>query len=71
MNRTLVRKVSLKDSGDALCPDMTVIERMATLAELNRIGLSATGLADTPLRRDIVRKTSFRSFSGHPAARLV
>ena len=37
-------------------------ERLAVLAELNRIGLASTGVADSPLIRTAVRKYPFREF---------
>ena len=67
MDKTVVKKSSLHEAEDSACPDLTPAERLAVLAELNRIGLAAIGLADTPLRRSEARKFSFRDFVLRPA----
>ncbi len=63
MDRTVVRKTSLHEAEDAGCPDLTPTECLSVLAELNRIGLAALGLADQPLERSALRKFSFREFT--------
>jgi hypothetical protein len=63
MDRTVIRKASLRDADDALCTGQTSDELLAVLAELNRIGLVALGLEDQPLRRSSARKFTFREFS--------
>ena len=67
MNKDVVRKTSLRDAEDALCADQTVTERLAVLAELNRIGLAALGVVDEPLCRTVARKFTFREFTERPA----
>ena len=67
MDRTVVRKTSLRDAEDALCIGQTAEERLGILAELNRIGLAALGVADEPLRRSVARKFTFRDFTARPA----
>ena len=62
MNRTVLKKTTLRQADDAFCTEQTVSERLAILAELNRIGLAATGIADAPLLRTAVRKYPFREF---------
>ena len=62
MNRTAVKKTTLRQMDDAFCTEQTVSERLAVLAELNRIGLAATGMADAPLLRTAVRKYPFCEF---------
>lgn len=62
MNRSVVSKSSLHRAEEASCTALTVEERLAVLAELNRIGLAAIGMADAPLRRTAVRKHPFRDF---------
>ncbi len=63
MDRTVVRKTSLREAEDAACPDLSPAERLSVLAELNRIGLAALGLVDRPLQRSAVSKFSFREFA--------
>ena len=67
MKREVVRKASLRDAEDALCASQTAAERLSILAELNRIGLAALGLADEPLRRSVARKFTFHDFAARPA----
>ena len=62
MNRTVLKKTTLRQADDAFCTEQTVSERLAILAELTRIGLAATGIADAPLLRTAVRKYPFREF---------
>ena len=62
MDRTVSRKVTLKEADEALCLSMDANECLAVLAELNRIGIEALGLHDEPLRRREARKYSFRDF---------
>lgn len=63
MDRTVVRKTSLRKAEDAACPGLSPAERLSVLAELNRIGLAALGLVDRPLQRSAVSKFSFREFA--------
>ena len=67
MKKEVVRKTSLRDAEEALCADQTATERLSILAELNRIGLAALGMADEPLRRDFACKFTFRDFAARPA----
>ena len=67
MKKEVVRKTSLRDAEEALCADQTAEERLGILAELNRIGLAALGVADEPLRRSVARKFTFRDFAARPA----
>ena len=62
MNRTILKKTTLRQADDAFCMAQTVAERLAVLAELNQIGLAATRMADAPLLRIAVRKYHFREF---------
>ena len=62
MNRTVLKKTTLRQADDAFCTEQTVSERLAILAELNRIGLAVTGMADAPLLRTVVRKYPFHEF---------
>ena len=62
MNRTILKKTTLRQADDAFCMAQTVAERLAVLAELNRIGLAASGMGDAPLLRTAVRKYPFREF---------
>lgn len=62
MQRTVVTKSGLHEAGEALCVGQTVGERLAVLAELNRVGLAAIGMADAPLERRVARKYPFREF---------
>ena len=66
MDRTIARKTSHRKAEDAVCPDLSPAERLSVLAELNRIGLAALGVADEPLRRDCVREFTFRDFAARP-----
>ena len=63
IDRTVVRKKTLREAEDAVCPGLTPTERLSVLAELNRVGLAAQGLADRPLERSVLRKFSFREFA--------
>ena len=67
MKKEVVRKTSRRDAEDALCAGQTAEERLGILAELNRIGLAALGVADEPLRRSVARKFTFRDFAARPA----
>ena len=62
MNRMVLKKTTLRQADDAFCTEQTVTERLAVLAELNRIGLAASGMADAPLLRTAVRKYPFCEF---------
>ena len=62
MQRTVVKKSGLREADEALCAGQTVGERLAVLAELNRVGLAAIGMADAPLERGVARKFPFREF---------
>lgn len=67
MKKEIVTKTSLHNSEDALCTDQTAAECLRILAELNRIGLAALGVADEPLRRTVAQKFTFRDFVSRPA----
>ena len=67
MKKDVVRKTSLRDAEDSFCLGQTAAERLTVLAELNRIGLAALGIADEPLRRTLARKFTFRDFAARPA----
>ena len=71
MDRTVVRKTSLREAEDAACPGLTLAERLSVLAELNLVGLAALGLADRPLERSALRKFSFREFAALAATPAV
>ena len=72
MDRTVVRKTSFREAEDAACPGLTPAERLSVLAELNRVGLAALGLADRPLERSALRrKFSFREFAALAATPAV
>lgn len=62
MQRTVVKKSGLREAEEALCSGQTVVERLEILAELNRVGLAALGMADAPLERRTARKFPFREF---------
>ena len=62
MERTVVRKSGLRDADEAFYEGQTVEERLAVLAELNRVGLAAIGMADAPMARSVARKMPFREF---------
>lgn len=58
LKRSVVRKTNLRECGDSVCPGLTPLECLSILAELNRIGMAAVGLADAPMRRDLAIKRS-------------
>ena len=62
MQRTVVKKSGLREADEALCTGQTVGERLEVLAELNRVGLAAIGMADAPMERCVARKLRFREF---------
>lgn len=62
MQRAVVKKSGLREADEAVCAGQTVGERLEVLAELNRVGLAAIGMADAPLERGIARKFPFREF---------
>ncbi len=62
MQRTVVKKSGLREADEALCQGQTVGERLEILAELNRVGLAALGMADAPLERRVAKKFPFREF---------
>ena len=62
MQRTVVKKSGLREADEALCAGKTIGERLEILAELNRVGLAALGMADAPLERRVTRKIPFREF---------
>ena len=62
MQRTVVQKSGLREADEALCIGQSVGERLAVLAELNRVGLASLGMADAPLERRVAKKFSFREF---------
>ena len=51
MDRTVVRKTTLKEQDEAFCLSMSVAERLKVLEELNRVGRIMTGYSDAPLDR--------------------
>ena len=67
MKKEVVTKTTLHNSEEALCIDQTATECLRILAELNRVGLAALGVADEPLRRSVTRKFTFRDFVSPPA----
>ena len=62
MQRTVVKKSGLREADEAFCEGQTVGERLEILAELNRVGLAALGMADAPLERKVARRFPFREF---------
>lgn len=62
MQRTVVKKSGLREAEEALCAGQTVGERLEVLAELNRVGLAALGMADAPLECRVAKKFPFREF---------
>ncbi|MBR1837921.1 MAG: hypothetical protein IJ783_11635 [Kiritimatiellae bacterium] len=65
MDRTVVRKTSLREADNATCAGMSTDGCLAVLAELNRVGLAALGVDDRPLQRSALHKFSFREFAVH------
>lgn len=51
MDRTVVRKTTLKGQDEAFCLSMSVAERLKVLEELNRVGRIVAGYSDAPLDR--------------------
>lgn len=70
MQRSVVKKSGLREAEEALCAGQTVGERLEILAELNRVGLAALGMADAPLERRVARKFPFREFRKRVASGL-
>ena len=54
MDRTVVRKTTLKEQDEAFCLSMSVAERLKVLEELNRMGRIMAGYPDAPLDRQKV-----------------
>ena len=63
MDRTAFKKISIRESDEAYCLDLSPEQRLAVLAELNRIGMVALGFSDAPMLRSVIRKISFREFA--------
>ncbi len=62
MDRTAFKKTSIRESDEADCLDLSPEQRLAVLAELNRIGMVALGIPDAPMLRSAIRKIPFREF---------
>lgn len=62
MQRMVVKKSGLHEADEALCVGQSVGERLSVLAELNRVGLAALGMADAPLERRVAKKFPFQEF---------
>lgn len=54
MDRTVVRKTTLKEQDEAFCLSLSIDGRLKVLEELNRIGRLAAGYQDAPLDRQTV-----------------
>ena len=54
MDRTAVRKTTLKEQDEAFCLTLSIDERLKVLEELNRIGRLAAGYPETRLDRSKV-----------------
>lgn len=55
MDRTIVRKTTLKEQDEAFCLSLSVSERIKVLEELNRIGRLASGYPESALDRSKVK----------------
>ena len=54
MDRTVVRKTTLKEQDEAFCLSLSIDERLKVLEELNRIGRLAAGDPEARLDRSKV-----------------
>ena len=54
MDRTVVKKTTLKEQDEAFCLSLSIDERLMVLEELNRIGRIAAGYGNEPLDRQKV-----------------
>ena len=55
LDRTVVRKTTLKEQDEAFCLALSIDERLKVLEELNRIGRLAAGYPEARLDRSKVR----------------
>lgn len=55
MDRTVVKMTTLKDADEAICPSLSIDERIRVLEELNRIGRLAVGYPNSRLDRSVAR----------------
>ena len=53
MDRTVVKMTTLKDADEAICPSLSIAERIRVLEELNRIGRLAVGYPNSRLDRSV------------------
>ena len=53
MDRTVVKMTTLKDADEAICPSLSIDERIRVLEELNRIGRLAVGYPNSRLDRSV------------------
>ena len=61
MDRTVVRKTTLKEQDEAFCLALSIDERLKVLEELNRIGRLAAGYPEARLDRSKVRYLRFHA----------
>ena len=71
MDRGAVRKTTLRDAGVAAFTGQSPEALLAVLGELNRVALSALGLHEAPMRRNVARKLSFREFASRRPERPI
>ena len=60
MDRTAVRKTTLKEQDEAFCLALSIDERLKVLEELNRIGRLAAGYPESRLDRALSTARSTR-----------
>ena len=61
MDRTVVRKTTLKEQDEAFCLALSIDERLKVLEELNRIGRLAAGYPEARLDRSKVHYLRFHA----------
>ena len=68
MDRTVVRKTTLKEQDEAFCLALSIDERLKVLEELNRIGRLAAGYPEARLLETTILRVVYGSYASDEEA---